>query len=83
MLAPGAARKTVMEWLMWQMGGFGRCSGRRTISFSMCDKIDYAATRYGNEANRLYGVFDWQLEGREYARRVFNRRHRDLPDAHP
>ena len=33
--ASGTARKTVMEWLMWQMGGLVRCSGRRTISFSM------------------------------------------------
>ena len=28
------ARKTVMEWLMWQMGGLGQCLARRIISIS-------------------------------------------------
>ena len=30
------------------------------------EKVDYAINRYSNEANRLYGVLDRQLEGREY-----------------
>ena len=29
-------------------------------------------TRYGNEANRLYGVLDRQLEGREYVADEFS-----------
>ncbi|MEC7438502.1 MAG: glutathione binding-like protein, partial [Pseudomonadota bacterium] len=69
----GTARKTVMEWLMWQMGGFGPMLGQaHHFIFYAKDKIDYAVTRYGNEANRLYGVLDRQLEGREYVADEFS-----------
>jgi GST-like protein len=30
------------------------------------DKIEYAINRYSNEANRLYGVLEKQLEGKDY-----------------
>ena len=63
----GTARKTVMEWLMWQMGGFGPMLGQaHHFNFYAQEKIDYAINRYSNEANRLYGVLDRQLEGRDY-----------------
>ena len=65
--AGGAARKTVLEWLMWQMGGVGPMFGQaHHFNFYAKEKIDYAMTRYSNEANRLYGVLDHQLEGRDY-----------------
>ncbi|MEK9855331.1 MAG: glutathione S-transferase N-terminal domain-containing protein [Rhodobiaceae bacterium] len=65
--AGGTARKTVMEWLMWQMGGIGPMLGQaHHFNFYAKDKIDYAMTRYSNEANRLYGVLDRRLEGRGY-----------------
>jgi GST-like protein len=69
MLLPsdGVARKTVLEWLMWQMGGFGPMLGQaHHFNFYAKDKIEYAMTRYSNEANRLYGVLDRRLEGRDY-----------------
>ena len=63
----GTGRKTVMEWLMWQMGGFGPMLGQaHHFNFYAQEKVDYAINRYSNEANRLYGVLDRQLEGREY-----------------
>ena len=63
----GAARKTVLEWLMWQMGGVGPMFGQaHHFNFYAKEKIDYAMTRYSNEANRLYGVLERQLEGRDY-----------------
>jgi len=65
--AGGTARKTVIEWLMWQMGGFGPMLGQaHHFNFYAPEKIDYAMKRYSNEANRLYGVLDRRLEGREY-----------------
>ena len=65
--ASGVERKVVMEWLMWQMGGFGPMLGQaHHFNFYAKDKIDYAMDRYSNEANRLYGVLDRQLEGKTY-----------------
>lgn len=65
--ASGPQRKVVLEWLMWQMGGFGPMLGQaHHFNFYAKDKIDYAMDRYSKEANRLYGVLDRQLEGKTY-----------------
>ena len=67
MPASGDGRKTVMEWLMWQMGGFGPMLGQaHHFNFYAKDKIGYAMDRYCNEANRLYGVLDRRLQGRDF-----------------
>ncbi len=60
-------RVAVEEWLMWQMAGFGPMLGQ-THHFRIYapEKIEYAINRYTNEANRLYGVLNRRLEGREY-----------------
>lgn len=63
----GDGRKTVMEWLMWQMGGFGPMLGQaHHFNFYAQDKIEYAMNRYSTESNRLYGVLDRRLEGRDF-----------------
>ena len=63
----GVGRKTVMEWLMWQMGGFGPMLGQaHHFNFYAPEQVPYAQERYSNEANRLYGVLDRQLAGKEY-----------------
>ena len=56
-----------MEWLMWQMGGFGPILGQ-VHHFTKYNpgKSDYAQERYENEARRLYGVLDKRLEGRDF-----------------
>jgi GST-like protein len=56
-----------MEWLMWQMGGFGPMLGQahHFLHFNP-GKADYAEQRYGNEAKRLYGVLDRRLAEEEY-----------------
>lgn len=65
--ASGPQRKIVLEWLMWQMGGFGPMLGQaHHFNFYAKDKIDYAMERYSNEANRLYGVLDRQLAGKQF-----------------
>ena len=63
----GPARWTTIEWLMWQMGGFGPMLGQahHFLKFNP-DVSEYASERYGNEAKRLYGVLDCRLEGRDY-----------------
>lgn len=55
-------RKTVLEWLFWQMGGLGPMSGQAGHFLNYApEKIPYAQDRYKKEVNRLYGVLDHQL----------------------
>lgn len=60
-------RKTVLEWLFWQMGGLGPMAGQNH-HFNMYapEKIPYAIERYVKETTRLYSVLDRRLEGRAY-----------------
>ena len=57
----------VMEWLMWQMGGFGPMLGQahHFLHFNP-GKAEYAEGRFRDEVKRLYGVLDRRLEGRDY-----------------
>lgn len=60
-------RTQVHEWLMWQMGGLGPMSGQANHFRNYApEKIQYGIDRYTNEANRLYGVLDKRLAGREF-----------------
>jgi GST-like protein len=60
-------RKTVLEWLMWQMGGAGPMLGQaHHFRQFAAEKLDYPIQRYTNEANRLYGVLEKRLQGRSY-----------------
>jgi GST-like protein len=53
----------VLQWLMWQMGGFGPMLGQaHHFRIYAPERIQYAYDRYSNEAQRLYGVLDRQLE---------------------
>lgn len=63
----GSERIAVMEWLMWQMGGFGPMLGQaHHFNFYAPEQIQYAMERYSNEANRLYGVLDRRLKKTEW-----------------
>ena len=61
-------RVPVLEWLMWQMGGFGPMPGQ-VHHFRMveaeCDRR-YALKRYSDETRRLYGVLDKRLAQVEF-----------------
>jgi GST-like protein len=60
-------RKTVTEWLFWQMGGLGPMAGQNHhFGVYAPEKIPYAISRYVNETNRLYGVMDRRLVGRPF-----------------
>jgi len=60
-------RKTVLEWLFWQMGGLGPMAGQNHHFVQYApEQLPYAIDRYVRETNRLYGVLNRQLEGRDY-----------------
>ncbi|HTN94526.1 MAG TPA: glutathione binding-like protein [Gallionella sp.] len=60
-------RKIALEWLFWQVGGLGPMAGQNHhFSKYAPEKITYAIDRYVNETNRLYGVLDRRLDGREF-----------------
>jgi GST-like protein len=62
------ARVAVLEWLMWQMGGFGPMPGQVHHFLSVKDPADqrYGLTRYSAETRRLYGVADRRLASAEF-----------------
>lgn len=61
------ARYTVIQWLMFQMGGIGPLLGQAHHFRAYApEKIPYAIDRYTNEANRLYNVLDVRLREHEY-----------------
>eukprot|EP01040_Poterioochromonas_malhamensis_P006553 gene6555-7057_t len=64
-------RAEMMNWLFWQMGGFGPFLGQLGHFFvhAPADKVearDYGVARYGMETQRLCSVLDQHLEGRWY-----------------
>ncbi|MEI2384566.1 glutathione S-transferase N-terminal domain-containing protein [Breoghania sp. JC706] len=62
-----AAWWRAVEWVMWQMGGFGPMLGQshHFLHFNP-GKAPYAEERFSKEAERLYGVLDRQLSQHEY-----------------
>ena len=62
------AKVPVLEWLMWQMGGFGPMPGQVHHFLMQPDgpAKDYGVTRYHKETQRLYGVLERRLAGRDY-----------------
>lgn len=63
----GAGRAKVLEWLMWQMAGFGPMLGQLAhFSRYREDTIPEAIKRFADESVRLYGVLDKQLSEHEF-----------------
>lgn len=62
------ARVPVLEWLMFQMGGFGPMPGQVHHFAGLENEQDrrYGLARYSKETHRLYGVMDRRLAGHEY-----------------
>ena len=63
-----AARIPVLEWLMFQHGGFGPIPGQVHHFLTVANEQDrdYALTRYSKETRRLYGVMDVRLATHEF-----------------
>lgn len=66
---PQALRAQVeaKEWLFWQVAGLGPMAGQN-FHFSRYapEKIPYAIDRFARETNRLYGVLNQRLAGRDF-----------------
>jgi GST-like protein len=66
-LPSGGERWRTVEWLMWQMGGFGPMIGQaHHFLYPSRGKSAYAEERYAKEAQRLYGVLDTRLRDRDF-----------------
>jgi len=62
------AQVPVLEWLMWQMGGFGPMPGQVHHFLMVENEQDrrYGLERYSKETRRLYGVADRRLAEVEF-----------------
>jgi GST-like protein len=65
---PLIQRIPVLEWLMWQMGGFGPMPGQVHHFIALENEQDrkYGLKRYSDETQRLYGVLDRRLADHEF-----------------
>ncbi len=60
-------RTETIQWLMFQMGGFGPMLGQaHHFRLYAPQKIAYGIERYTKEANRLYGVLNSHLNRNEF-----------------
>lgn len=61
-------RVPVLEWLMWQMGGFGPMPGQVHHFAALEAETDrrYGLKRFSDETHRLYGVLDRRLAEVEF-----------------
>ncbi len=66
-------RAEVDQWLFWQVGGLGPMAGqthhfRQYAPAMTADQrhLAYGVRRYTDETNRLYGVLNRRLEGRDF-----------------
>ena len=55
-------RYQVIQWLMFQVGSIGPMLGQAYHFKNAAESIPYAIKRYSDEALRLYGVMEKQLE---------------------
>ena len=62
------AQVPVLEWLMWQMAGFGPMPGQVHHFLQVENEADrkYGLERYSKETKRLYGVADRRLAKVEF-----------------
>ncbi len=61
------AKYECLQWLMWQMGGFGPMLGQaHHFLRKPKEVVPYGQNRYRKEAHRLYGVLDRLLAERQY-----------------
>ncbi|MBW6425770.1 glutathione S-transferase N-terminal domain-containing protein [Rhizobium sp. XQZ8] len=63
----GKARLQVIEWLMWQMGGFGPTLGHahHFLTYN-AGQAPFAEALFAKETRRLYQTLEARLKDREY-----------------
>lgn len=63
----GPKRYDALQWLYWQMGGFGPMLGQNHhFNKHAAEKVPYAIARYENETRRLYRILNEQLSGKNF-----------------
>jgi GST-like protein len=60
------ARFDVNQWLFWQVANLGPMPGQLIFFLRSNDKHQFGIDRYKAETERLYGVLNRRLEGREW-----------------
>jgi GSH-dependent disulfide-bond oxidoreductase len=68
-LMPSSARsrQDMLQWLFWQMAGLGPMAGQAGhFRVHAPEPVTYALDRYMRELQRLYGVLDRRLAGRDW-----------------
>lgn len=64
---PAPHRWEIKAWLYWQMSALGPMAGQAHHFRKFApEKPPYAVKRYTDEMNRLYGVLDRRLSGRDF-----------------
>jgi GST-like protein len=64
---PQTSKYQVLQWLMFQMGSVGPMFGQaHHFMRAKKDEIPYGTERYGNEAKRLYGVMERELQANKF-----------------
>lgn len=64
-----AKRAETLQWMMWQIGGYGPITGQFYHFRNLREKpehSEYAFNRFTNEVRRLHTVLNKQLEGKTY-----------------
>ena len=60
-------KSEVLSWVFWQVGGLGPMAGQKNHFIQhTSEKIPYAIERYTKETDRLIGVLDRRLAGRNF-----------------
>jgi GST-like protein len=66
-------KKTVLEWLAWQVANVGPACGQLNhFARYATEKIPYAIDRFANEVHRLYGVLETRLADREWVANAYS-----------
>ncbi|NNE24843.1 MAG: thiol:disulfide oxidoreductase [Rhizobiales bacterium] len=62
-----SGRAQVLQWLYWQMAGLGPTLGQfMHFSVYASEPVPYAQGRFSQEKERLFGVLNGQLAGRDF-----------------
>lgn len=73
MPSDAVGKAEVMQWLMFQMGGFGPMLGQLNYFTRMApQRVPQAIERYYNESVRLIGVLNRHLSGHDFVARQYS-----------
>ena len=66
-------RFDTLQWLFWQVGGLGPIGGKAVHFRNFApEPVEYALKRYGDENERLLGVLNGRLAGRDFITETYS-----------